>query len=356
MNTLFRRLKIRDLLSLIIIFTIFIVICCHYNSNQKPNYQRRRLKWVVYDEYDELASAERIIIEPQTDLNRSNDQNGPIESLDGSTKPEISESDTQDDDSSKSLYIDHPWASDDQDFTAESKRFLNLIKPVNDATHCSEKIEYEKSICCLSDNLYEGVIYSFNLDQNADVSFEKKLSSYSNMNQIFIFNPNYSAEKVFQNQQSAAMKNLQNDENDSSDAFNFFKIALDTQSSQKINRKWRRKTLQEIKVDQNHTSLNLVKINMNSSEWKILRQWLEFGEISQIDQLIVKIHLHWSGFGINGKNNEIVHQWYNTISSIIESGLRLVSSVPDEGPKVFLSQNDLFDTSCCYYLTFFRHK
>jgi len=119
---------------------------------------------------------------------------------------------------------------------------------------------------------------------------------------------------------------------------------------------------------------------MNSSEWKILRQWLEFGEISQIDQLIVKIHLHWSGkvptyttkdrpisnadplnkslylgFGINGKNNEIVHQWYNTISSIIESGLRLVSSVPDEGPKVFLSQNDLFDTSCCYYLTFFRH-
>ena len=34
---------------------------------------------------------------------------------------------------------------------------------------------------------------------------------------------------------------------------------------------------------------------MNSSEWKILRQWLEFGEISEIDQLIVKIHLHWSG-------------------------------------------------------------
>ena len=163
-----------------------------------------------------------------------------------------------------------------------------------------------QSICCLSDNLYEGVIYSFNLDQNANVSFEKKLSSYSNMNQIFIFNPNYSAEKVLQNQKSA-----ENDENDPTDAFNFFKIALDTQSSQKTNRKWRRKTLQEIKVDQNHSrvslgmtslsnfidifQLNLVKINMNSSEWKILRQWLEFGEISQIDQLIVKIHLHWSG-------------------------------------------------------------
>ena len=103
----------------------------------------------------------------------------------------------------------------------------------------------------MSDSLYEGVIYSFNLDQNANVSFEKKLSTYSNMNQIFIFNPNYSAEKVLQNQKSA-----ENDENDPTDAFNFFKIALDTQSSQKTNRKWRRKTLQEIKVDQNHSRVS----------------------------------------------------------------------------------------------------
>ena len=119
----------------------------------------------------------------------------------------------------------------------------------------------------MSDSLYEGVIYSFNLDQNANVSFEKKLSSYSNMNQIFIFNPNYSAEKVLQNQKSA-----QNDENDPTDAFNFFKIALDTQSSQKTNRKWRRKTLQEIKVEQNHSRVSkkthfMTKIAIFSSTW-----------------------------------------------------------------------------------------
>ena len=34
---------------------------------------------------------------------------------------------------------------------------------------------------------------------------------------------------------------------------------------------------------------------MNSSEWKVLRQWLETGEIMVADQIIVKIHLHWSG-------------------------------------------------------------
>ena len=116
----------------------------------------------------------------------------------------------------------------------------------------------------MSDSLYEGVIYSFNLDQNANVSFEKKLSTYSNMNQIFIFNPNYSAEKVLQNQKSA-----ENDENDPTDAFNFFKIALDTQSSQKTNRKWRRKTLQEIKVDQNHSRVSFFAFKHTGGDTKM---------------------------------------------------------------------------------------
>ena len=84
------------------------------------------------------------------------------------------------------------------------------------------------------------------------------------MNQIFIFNPNYSAEKVLQNQKSA-----ENDENDPTDAFNFFKIALDTQSSQKTNRKWRRKTLQEIKVDQNHSRVSFFACKHTGGDTKM---------------------------------------------------------------------------------------
>ena len=34
---------------------------------------------------------------------------------------------------------------------------------------------------------------------------------------------------------------------------------------------------------------------MNSSEWKILKQILENGEIMRVQQLLVKIHLHWAG-------------------------------------------------------------
>ena len=72
---------------------------------------------MVYDEYDELASAERIIIEPQTGLNRdpsgsngsngSNGPNGPIGSQDKTSKSTSLAKDndlnSQDDESSKSV-------------------------------------------------------------------------------------------------------------------------------------------------------------------------------------------------------------------------------------------------------------
>ena len=72
---------------------------------------------MVYDEYDELASAERIIIEPQTGLNRdpsgsngsngSNGPNGPIGSQDKTSKSTSLAKDnnliSQDDEISKSV-------------------------------------------------------------------------------------------------------------------------------------------------------------------------------------------------------------------------------------------------------------
>ena len=73
---------------------------------------------MVYDEYDELASAERIIIEPQTGLNRdssgsngSNGPNGPIGSQDKTSKSTSLDKDndlnSQDDESSKSVSLSH---------------------------------------------------------------------------------------------------------------------------------------------------------------------------------------------------------------------------------------------------------
>jgi hypothetical protein len=66
------------------------------------------------------------------------------------------------------------------------------------------------------------------------------------------------------------------------------------------------------------------------------------------------IFTYYVGFGISGTPEEVVHQWYNIIRSIIESGMTLTSTKNDEEPKIFMSQPDLFHSSCCYYLTFSR--
>ena len=74
---------------------------------------------MVYDEYDELASAERIIIEPQTGLNRDSSgsngsngsigPNGPIGSQDKTSKSTSldKDNDLNDDESSKSVSLSH---------------------------------------------------------------------------------------------------------------------------------------------------------------------------------------------------------------------------------------------------------
>ena len=86
-----------------------------------------------------------------------------------------------------------------------------------------------------------------------------------------------------------------NTDNDELAAFSFYKVALDTQSSQNPNRRWRRKTFSQIRGEMGHEKIDLMRINMKSSEWKVLRHWLETGEMARIDQILVKVHLHWSG-------------------------------------------------------------
>jgi len=356
---------------------LFLTTCCHYKEKQNKSLNRiRRLKWYVYEDESEPHYAERIII-PAKKIHPS------VANI--TTVPPTDAHDELNNDENHEflppLYIDHAWASDNLEFTAESLRFLALIQTVtaDEQLHalCPNTIEIEQSVCCLSPSLENGIIYSFNLDQNADVILERHLAQRTAVKEIVIFNPNYEEEQFYARLRDESARELQHSrqlretlpgtitEEEQEDAeyelknnlkrFRFFKIAIDVQTSQNKNRRWRRQTLTDIRSQTGHRQINLIRMNLKSSEWKVLKHWLETGEVAIIDQLIVKVHLHWSGFGVNGKDNEIVHQWYNTISSIIRSGLHLVSSAAvTDGPKTFLSKTDLFNTSCCYHLTFFR--
>jgi len=350
-----------------VVFVVFLSACGHLRPNQPiSTHRHRRLRWYQYeDTNDAPAHAPRIIIPPGADATtittrdtseRLGEEEPAVPSKSDTAKPLKPEV--------HSLYIDSDWAQPDHDFTAESTRFLSLIQTVNPNDYCPGQMAFDQSTCCLTEELSAGVIYSFNLDQGADVAFERALMRQSDIERIYVFNPNYDPLKIkseFVQVKSKVRRDTDtmepeqfNTDSDELAAFSFYKVALDTQSSQNPSRRWRRKTFSQIRGEMGHEKIDLMRINMKSSEWKVLRHWLETGEMARIDQILVKVHLHWSGFGITGDDGEIVHQWYNTISSMIQSGLKLVASQPvQDGPKTFLGKSQ-FDTTCCYYLTFFR--
>ena len=53
-----------------------------------------------------------------------------------------------------------------------------------------------QTVCCLTEELNTGIIYSFNLDQGADVAFERNLLKNTDLDKIFVFNPNYDPSKI----------------------------------------------------------------------------------------------------------------------------------------------------------------
>lgn len=322
----FRRYRFRLIVLLAVGIAIVILLTSKTSSNvQKARLRRRRLKWYVYDEYEDSPASEYLDIPPKIITQP------PIERPDEEYPNKLM--------FTKSLLLEFPWATTNHDYTAESKQFISLIKNTEKSQICSQMFTSSKWSCCLTDTLlHDGIVYTFDVEQENNLDFEYELHEHAKLQAIHAYNPNI-----------VEPSNLEE-----TDKVTYHKIALDTESNARQNRRWTRQTFQEIRTTFDHTQVSLVRLNMNSSEWKIMKQLLENGEIMHIKQLVVKIHLHWAGFGISGSSDEVVHQWYNIISSILQSGMTLVASRSDEEPKIFMSEPGLFDTSCCYYLTFAR--
>lgn len=333
----FRRYRIRVIVLLLlgtVVLTI-VLLSSHSSNIKKSRLRKRRLKWFTYDEYDDSPVLEYFDIETKL---IPHVPTIPDNSYD------IQNEDLDDD---KSIMLNFPWANESHDFTAESQQFLNLIINTLNTENtqlCPKNYSSSKWFCCLTDDiLYDGIVYTFDVEQENNIEFEIGLSRIAELQSVHSYNPNLKEPMEITEEVDA-------DQN----VVEYHKIALDTESNEKQNRRWRRKTFSEIRTSFEHDRVSLVRLNMNSSEWKIMKQLLDTGELKRINQLIVKIHLHWAGFGISGTPEEVVHQWYNIIRSIIESGMTLTSTKNDEEPKIFMSQPDLFHSSCCYYLTFSR--
>ena len=110
-----------------------------------------------------------------------------------------------------------------------------------------EKSYREKNFkwsCCLSPSLENGILYTFDVEQENDLTFEMSLLEQSSLQEIHAYNPNI-------------VKPESTD-----DTFIFHKIALDTESNEKLSkdgrnksRRWRRQTFSEIRTSLNHITV-----------------------------------------------------------------------------------------------------
>lgn len=106
--------------------------------------------------------------------------------------------------------------------------------------------------CCLSPSLEDGILYTFDVEQENDLTFEMSLLEQSSLQEIHAYNPNI-------------VKPESTD-----DTFIFHKIALDTESNEKLSkdgrnksRRWRRQTFSEIRTSLNHITVIKNVLNTN---------------------------------------------------------------------------------------------
>ena len=76
-------------------------------------------------------------------------------------------------------------------------------------------------------------------------------------------------------------------------------------------------------------------------EWKILESLISDKTLHKVRQLILKIHIHWSGFEVQGSNPEIVRFWYSLMKHMNYADFKIFYSNRDSntGPQTILGQS-----------------
>uniref|UniRef100_A0A8C2G6A4 Methyltransferase domain-containing protein n=1 Tax=Cyprinus carpio TaxID=7962 RepID=A0A8C2G6A4_CYPCA len=101
-----------------------------------------------------------------------------------------------------------------------------------------------------------------------------------------------------------------------------------------------------------HTMVDVLRMDLESAEWRILESWIKDGTLRRINQLILTIHMQWAGFEVGGAEEEVVRFWYSVLRALRISGLRLVHSA--HGPGHIVLRHKLADSHSSYTLSWIR--
>ncbi|XP_033118317.1 methyltransferase-like protein 24 [Anneissia japonica] len=251
------------------------------------------------------------------------------------------------------------WASENHTFEAEAQRFLeyisnpqiqckNLLSPGVQAVDPRGRYKKDWAWKVCYDEQYVGsnitnekkkcIVYSF-----GPVIYQGKIEVDLARNgcEVHVFDP--SSKTPIQHSSSFDI--------------HIHALTLDWRESLKISRPNRpsaktrqSRRLASIMQELGHQQVDIIRADLQSSEWKLLENLILDGSINHVRQIIFTAHLHWSGFEVRGSDPEVVRYWYSVLKSLESTGFKLFSSFKDNnGPKVLLGKN-FENASCCFTL------
>ncbi|KAI7799327.1 probable methyltransferase-like protein 24 [Triplophysa rosa] len=110
------------------------------------------------------------------------------------------------------------------------------------------------------------------------------------------------------------------------------------------------KKLATILNDFGHRQVDVLKLDMESAEWKILENLILEDVLGSIGLLLLEVHLHWAGFEVGGDEPSVVRYWFSLLRELERAHFLLYHSYSDPTkPHVFLQRN-FQNTSSSYIL------
>ncbi|XP_052442429.1 probable methyltransferase-like protein 24 [Carassius gibelio] len=99
-----------------------------------------------------------------------------------------------------------------------------------------------------------------------------------------------------------------------------------------------------------HRRVDVLKVDLESAEWKILENLILEQVLDSVGLLLLELHLQWAGFEVGGDEPSVVRYWFSLLKELERAHFRLYHSYSDPSkPRLFLHRN-LRNTSSSFTL------
>eukprot|EP00058_Branchiostoma_floridae_P004314 XP_002589802.1 hypothetical protein BRAFLDRAFT_125902 [Branchiostoma floridae] len=188
-----------------------------------------------------------------------------------------------------------PWADQDRSLRAEVDRFFNFIsspqipcedlRPMppfnrnqNEVSPWRLCYDHTHGGALGNPQAEECVVYSFSLERKDPFALAVAHTGC----EVHVFDPDLQGEE---HQQIG-------------DELWVHRAALDWRDSHHEGEggRWHTRRFTSLMRDLGHSTVDVVRMDLEGLEWKVLEDMLLEGAMSRIHQLLVEVHLHWSGF------------------------------------------------------------